>query len=549
MVPPDFPKIALAVLFQEGSSAKDYAYTIRVNSTNYNSPEAEGRPAQLTTPNTEREFASYAKKDDVCAPVGGTAQQGPFQDSCTGQYMYNGALTIQRLVGDWVMADSGAANAGYTVAEHGVQFLPFPTKYYVENGFYATIAPFAPLLVILGLMYPVAAIIRSITMEKELRQKELMKMMSVTESDIGWSWFLSYFIFHLFTTVAMAGATSALYSNSDFVFLFIFWFLTFISAVTVFGFFIASFITKSTRGVLVGLLLFFIGYFLPIAADIDTGSLALIQVISLHPVAAFSYGMVDIGRLEDAGTGLTSSTFNQTDSPSGYTFATTIRMLAFDAILWSVVAWYLNRVVPSVQDGSFQIFSNLPMAQVRERLGFTSPSDCFRFSVNECLSVLHVMDTCGLVANKEFTSLWSFPTEDYATAKEWWDEHGSNPQIKTGNAVVHKLRTRVCNYVAWKGPEPPLTLDESSSKAEIKAAYNYLGGLLQGAEEEDPLDLEDDEAPLADAAVGIDDAAGDGDESAAGDGDESLLLETATKLPQATATRELLFAGFGDEIV
>ena len=42
-----------------------------------------------------------------------------------------------------------------------------------------------------------------------------------------------------------------------------------------------------------------------------------------------------------------SSTFNQTDSPSGYTFSTTIRMLAFDAILWSIVAWYLNRVVPS----------------------------------------------------------------------------------------------------------------------------------------------------------------------------------------------------------
>jgi hypothetical protein len=343
----DVPKVALAVVFEEGSSEKDYAYTIRVNSTNVNAPESEGRPGSTTTPDTSRTLASFAREDNACTPQGGTADQGPYQNSCTGQYMYNGALTIQRLVGDWIMQDSGAANVGYTVAEHGVQFLPFPTKYYVINGFYATIAPFAPLLVILGLMYPVAAVIRSITLEKELRQKELMKMMSVAESDIGWSWFLSYFIFHLFSTVAMAGATSALYSNSSFVFLFIFWFLTFIAAVTVFGIFVSSFLTKSTRAVLVGLLLFFIGYFLIIAADSETGSITLIQVLSLHPVTAFSYGMVEIGRLEDQGVGLNAETFNETDSPSGYTFATTIQMLLLDSILWSVLAWYLNRVVPS----------------------------------------------------------------------------------------------------------------------------------------------------------------------------------------------------------
>ena len=343
----DVPKLALAVLFEEGSSVKDYAYTIRVNSTNYNAPESEARPAATTTPDTSRTLASFAREDNACTPPGGTPNQGPFQNSCTGQYMYNGALTIQRLVGDWILQESGAADVGYNVAEHGVQFLPFPTKFYVTNGFYETIAPFAPLLVILGLMDSVAAVIRSITLEKELRQKELMKMMSVTESDIGWSWFLSYFIFHLFTTVAMAGATKALYSNSEFVFLFIFWFLTFIAAVTVFGIFVSSFLTKSTRAVLVGLLLFFIGYFLIIAADIETGSLTLIQVLSLHPVTAFSYGMVEIGRLEDQGVGLNGNTFNETDSPSGYTFATTIQMLLLDSILWSVLAWYLNRVVPS----------------------------------------------------------------------------------------------------------------------------------------------------------------------------------------------------------
>jgi hypothetical protein len=341
-----YPKLALAVVFNEGSSDKDYAYTIRVNSTNYNSPESEARPAASTTPDTSREFYSFAKEDDVCFPLGGTPYQGPFENSCTGQYMYNGALTTQRVIGDWILSDSGAAASGYTVAEHGVQFLPFPTSAYTEDGFYAAIAAFAPLLVVLGLMYPVAAIIRAITLEKQLRHKELMKMMSVTESDIGWSWFLSFFIFHLITAVAAAGTTSALYAYSEFIYLFIFWLFTFMATI-VFGFLIASFITTSTRAVLVGLLLWFIGYFLTIVADIEDGNSTVIAVLSLHPVTAFSYGLQEIGRLEDAGQGVNSQTFNTTDSPSDYTFTTCIYMLIIDCILWSVVAWYLNRVVPS----------------------------------------------------------------------------------------------------------------------------------------------------------------------------------------------------------
>ena len=135
-----FPKLGLAVVFQEGSSEKDYAYTIRVNSTNYNSPENEGRPAATTTPNTAIVLDSYAKTDSVCTPEGGTPYLGPLQNSCTGQYIYNGALIIQRLIGDWIISDSGASDAGYGVSESGVQFVSFPSKEYVENGFYSTIA-------------------------------------------------------------------------------------------------------------------------------------------------------------------------------------------------------------------------------------------------------------------------------------------------------------------------------------------------------------------------------------------------------------------------
>jgi ABC-type multidrug transport system fused ATPase/permease subunit len=201
-------------------------------------------------------------------------------------------------------------------------------------------------LIVLGLLYPVAAIIRYITLEKEHRQKELMLMMSVTESDIGWSWFISFFLFHTVTATVTTLVTTQLYENSSGLLLWFFWEFTFISVV-VFAMFISAFFTQSTRGTLVGLLIFFVGYFLTLIVDVKDGSLRTIGLISLHPVGAFSYGLQEIGRLEDLGIGLTSTTWNATDSPSGFTFENALNSFIGDCLFWGILCWYCNRVVPS----------------------------------------------------------------------------------------------------------------------------------------------------------------------------------------------------------
>lgn len=128
-------QIGIAVLF-EGNDPKDYQYTIRVNSTNFNAPEAEGRPSLHTTPDTNRLFDSFARTDNACTPPDpATPDQGEFQNSCTGQYMYNGFLTTQRLLHDWIMEASGAKDAGVFIAEHGVRYVQFPSKPYSAIGF------------------------------------------------------------------------------------------------------------------------------------------------------------------------------------------------------------------------------------------------------------------------------------------------------------------------------------------------------------------------------------------------------------------------------
>lgn len=135
-----FPKIAMGIVF-EGNDPDSYLYQVRQNSTNFNNPTAEGRPAVATTPDTTTTFASFAKSDDEpCVPLDGAAEQGDRGYSCTGQYAYNGVLTFQRLVGDFILDQTGAAERGYKMSRSGVQYVPFPTQEYEEEGFYGAIA-------------------------------------------------------------------------------------------------------------------------------------------------------------------------------------------------------------------------------------------------------------------------------------------------------------------------------------------------------------------------------------------------------------------------
>lgn len=207
----------------------------------------------------------------------------------------------------------------------------------------------------LGLLYPTAAMIRYIVAEKEQRQKELLKMMSVREADIGWAWFSTFFLLHLITSVLLALISTQLYAQASPLLLFIFWIFSFTSFIVV-AMLIASLFAKTPRATFVGLLVFLAGYFCTLAEDMDTANSVHLRLVSLHPMAAFSYAFREIGRLEDTGMGLTFDTMSATELESGYTFATILRYLFFDSIIWGIVTWYLNRVIPPTYGQALPIY-------------------------------------------------------------------------------------------------------------------------------------------------------------------------------------------------
>lgn len=275
------PKIGAAIIIEKGNP--DYTYSIRVNSTNFNTPINGVRPAAVTTPPTDIKFEDYARDADyVCRESAAGALQGPWQLLCTGQYMYNGFITLQRLVGDWIIYDSGAEELGNKVAENGVSFVTFPREEYVRNDFFTTVSTILPLIIVLGLMYPIGSMIRMIVSEKELRQKELLKMMSVTDFTIEASWFVSFFVFFVPCAFGVAMVSHMVYSNSEFLVLLVFWELLFL-ALIFYCMAISSYFSSSSRAALLGQMMFFFGYFGSMRTDFNTASLYQIVSASFHP--------------------------------------------------------------------------------------------------------------------------------------------------------------------------------------------------------------------------------------------------------------------------
>jgi len=171
-----------------------------------------------------------------------------------------------------------------------------------------------------------------------------MQMMSVPLTAIEMSWLASLNLFFIPSIILTSAASTQLFSNSAFSMLFLFWTCVYLSS-TMFSMLISSFMAKSSRATLVGVVIYFIGYFLSIFIDYTLFNPSILSILSLHPVVAISFGLQTIGHLEDLGIGIIQSTYSFSDNPSRYSFASCINSLAMDIAVLGILSLYLNRVV------------------------------------------------------------------------------------------------------------------------------------------------------------------------------------------------------------
>eukprot|EP00238_Polyblepharides_amylifera_P013822 CAMPEP_0196598342 /NCGR_PEP_ID=MMETSP1081-20130531/94265_1 /TAXON_ID=36882 /ORGANISM="Pyramimonas amylifera, Strain CCMP720" /LENGTH=1870 /DNA_ID=CAMNT_0041924027 /DNA_START=155 /DNA_END=5767 /DNA_ORIENTATION=+ len=225
---------------------------------------------------------------------------------------------------------------------------PFPWINYSVNLGGAIAAAFFPMIFIFAFISTVTMAMKSVVGEKELRLREGMQMMGLSDSLYWGSWFISHWV-TLELTMAIATLIS-LYSMSYtsgglmFIYLF-FWSISLIF----FCYFMSCFFDRSQMASIIGSLIYVGGLAPALAVNIEqpNGGSGWVWVC-LHPACAvYMWGEV-LGALEGGQLGITSETWNTSVTSKGHFSAHTVfSMTIIDCFLYAILAWYFDKVWPS----------------------------------------------------------------------------------------------------------------------------------------------------------------------------------------------------------
>uniref|UniRef100_A0A7N6FL20 P-type phospholipid transporter n=1 Tax=Anabas testudineus TaxID=64144 RepID=A0A7N6FL20_ANATE len=229
-----------------------------------------------------------------------------------------------------------------------LQQMPYPC--YVDDLFMLTLNRCFPIFMVLAWVYSVSMTVKSIVLEKELRLKESLKVMGVTNGVIWSTWFIDSFIMMgtstaLLTIIIMGGRVLN-YSNPIILFLFL---LTFTTATIMQCFLLSVFFNQANLAAACCGIVYFTLYLPHIFCfawqDLITKDMKIL--VSLLSQVAFGFGTEYLSRYEEQGLGLQWNNI-QTSPLEGdeFSFLTSICMMGLDTLLYAVLAWYLDNVFP-----------------------------------------------------------------------------------------------------------------------------------------------------------------------------------------------------------
>eukprot|EP00512_Aurantiochytrium_limacinum_P001341 CAMPEP_0171491806 /NCGR_PEP_ID=MMETSP0958-20121227/4060_1 /TAXON_ID=87120 /ORGANISM="Aurantiochytrium limacinum, Strain ATCCMYA-1381" /LENGTH=1969 /DNA_ID=CAMNT_0012025257 /DNA_START=215 /DNA_END=6124 /DNA_ORIENTATION=- len=317
------PRIGLAVVFQ--SAGPDWSYYIRVNKT---ASYGDGAPDE----NVPSSSSDVQNTDDLDR---GTT-------SYSMQYLMSGFLTVQQEVDSFILTQElGSSNVTLRT-----NLLAMPTLAYKSDSFWSAAGSTFAIFLVLSLLFPVAMIILEFVSLKETRTRELMYIMGLNPLAYMAAWVTFYLVFYLIMAAVLTGVSMInVFTLAEPSVIFVYFVLFLYSSLS-YAFFIAAIFERTTLAIIVGLLIYFIGYFLFIPLSESTAPVGAQILISLIPSSAFSLGTIPFSEYEGGLVPLTWENAGRSSS-GGYTLTSCLGMLVFDTILYLVLAIYLDAAIPS----------------------------------------------------------------------------------------------------------------------------------------------------------------------------------------------------------
>uniref|UniRef100_A0AAG5D3R1 ABC transporter domain-containing protein n=1 Tax=Anopheles atroparvus TaxID=41427 RepID=A0AAG5D3R1_ANOAO len=276
--------------------------------------------------------------------------RNPSEDDGGSPSYYNeGFLAIQGAISRAVVSRrTGAVN----LPTVHVQRYPYPPYY--DDAILEALQQLLALIIVLSFFYTFINTVKYITIEKEKQLKEAMKIMGLSNW-LHWSaWFvkclllLTVSISLITILLCVPFSSAAIFENSSWTLI---WFFFFVFSITTicFSFMVSVFFSKANTAAGIAGLLWFISQ-LPFNVsqqsydDMGTGAKVGMCLLSN---SGMSLAMFLTVRLEATASGLRwSNLFEPATIDDGFNVGLIIVMLLVDAVLYLLVALYVEQVMP-----------------------------------------------------------------------------------------------------------------------------------------------------------------------------------------------------------
>uniref|UniRef100_A0A8I3MRU5 ABC transporter domain-containing protein n=1 Tax=Canis lupus familiaris TaxID=9615 RepID=A0A8I3MRU5_CANLF len=264
-------------------------------------------------------------------------------------YNQEGFLAIQHAL-DKAIMQHHAHNATTRMFEDlTVLVKRFPHGAHIQDKFLLILQNEFPLLLMLSFICIELIIINSIALEKERKMKEYMCMMGVNNWQHWAAWFIMFFISTLivisFMTILFCIEVHGVvvFRNSDPSLIFVF-LLCFATATILFAFMISTFFQKAHVATAAGGIIFFFTYLPYLYLTFSYPQRTYFQKVAFCLLSniAMALGVRLISSFEIRG----EPSIWRVLLPGEFNFSHVLVMLVLDSVLYGLVAWYVEAVLP-----------------------------------------------------------------------------------------------------------------------------------------------------------------------------------------------------------
>ncbi|XP_062240484.1 phospholipid-transporting ATPase ABCA1-like [Platichthys flesus] len=228
------------------------------------------------------------------------------------------------------------------------QQMPYPC--YVDDVFIQSIGGILPMFLVLAFMYSVCMCIKSLVLEKELRLKEVLRVVGIQNGALWFSRFTENIVLlavpSLLISLMVKYGKVLQYSDPSLIFVFL---LVFCMATITQCFFISVFFSKANLAAACGGLIYFVLYLPHILcyAWRDVMGFGAKVGVSLLSCVAFGFGCENFAKYEEQGIGIQWSNMNTSpEEGERYTFLLSIIMMLVDSLIYWILTWYIENVFP-----------------------------------------------------------------------------------------------------------------------------------------------------------------------------------------------------------